>query len=105
MSTIWSGCAWVLKGFQEEGRDTYGDTDKPVGGSGTMPAHPSLSEEQLASVVAFERVSFGGADPAEVLTDCGLVAAEGEGGTTVPGEGEGGTTAPAEGETGTTLAG
>ncbi len=96
---------WVrlgTEGFQAEGRDTYGDTDKTVGGGGTMPAHPSLSEEQLASVVAFERVSFGGADPAEVLTDCGLVAAEDEGGTTVPGEGEGGTTVPGEEESVTT---
>lgn len=103
---------WVrlgTQGFQEEGRDTYGDTDKPVGGSGAvMPAHPSLSEEQLAAVVAFERVSFGGADPAEVLADCGLVAPEGEGtvpaegGTTVPGGG--GTTTPGE-STVTTAAG
>ena len=38
-----------------------------------MPAFgTSLTEEQLASAVAFERVRFGGADPAETLTDCGL---------------------------------
>ena len=90
---------WVrlgTAGFQEAGRATYGDTDKPVGGGGNMPAHASLSDEQLASVVAFERVRFGGADTAEVLADCGLVAAEGERRdhrprrgrwTTLPGEG------------------
>jgi mono/diheme cytochrome c family protein len=60
-------------GFQAGGRDTYGDTDKPVAGG--MPPHASLSEEQLASVVAYERVRFGGADPAQVLTDCGLAEA------------------------------
>jgi hypothetical protein len=81
-------------GFQAEGRNTYGDTDKPINGG--MPPHPSLTDEQLGAVVAFERVRFGGADPAQTLTDCGLVAAEGEGegGTTVPGEG--GTTVPGE---------
>ncbi len=60
-------------------------------------------------MVSFERVRFGGADEAEVLADCGLVAAEGEGegGTTVPGEGGPGTTVPAEGTatTATTAAG
>jgi hypothetical protein len=78
----------------------------------------SLSAEQIASVVAFERVRFGGAAPDETLTDCGLAEPEGdeapaEGGTTVPGEeapAEGGTTvpgeeAPADGATTTTVAG
>ena len=35
----------------------------------------SLSAEQIATVVSFERVRFGGGDPATVLADCGLVAA------------------------------
>lgn len=77
-------------GFTAEGRSTYGDTDKPVGGfGGVMPGHASLSDEQLASVAAFERVQFGGADPDATLVDCGLV--EGEGG-----EAGAGTEAPAE---------
>jgi len=99
---------WVTlgtEGFQQEGRATYGDTGKPVGGAGTMPAFAStLTEEQLASAVAFERVRFGGADPAETLTDCGLAPAEGEDGE-APGETTPGEEAPAEGETTTTVSG
>jgi hypothetical protein len=68
----------------------------------------TLTEEQLASVVAFERVRFGGGNPDEVLADCGLVEAGGEGGEgEAPAEGGEGE-APAEGgegeaPTGTTV--
>lgn len=71
---------WVelgSSGFQAEGRSTYGDTAKPVT-QGMPPFGGSLSPEQLASVVAFERVRFGGANQEETLIDCGLV--EGQGG-------------------------
>lgn len=61
---------------------SYGDTNKPVAGG--MPAHGSLTDEQLASVAAFERVRFGGEPEEEALVDCGLVEGEGDGG----GEGE-----------------
>ncbi len=73
---------WVevgTPGFQAQGRSTYGDTNKPVGGDGVMPPHASLSAEQLAAVSAFERVRFGGADPDQALEDCGL-GTPGEGG-------------------------
>ena len=91
-----SSCAdhieWVTKGspgFLAEGASTYGDTGKPINGG--MPAFASsLSAEQIAAVAAFERVRLGAGDPATVLADCGLVAAEGE----APAE-EGATTAPA----------
>jgi len=110
--TTFGSCAdhieWVslgTSGFQGEGRATYGDTDKPVGGAGEMPPFgASLTEEQLAAVVAFERVRFGGADPAETLTDCGLAPAEGEEGE-APGETTPGEERPAEGETTTTVSG
>lgn len=110
--TTFGSCAdhieWVTlgtSGFQAEGRPTYGDTNKPVGGGGTMPPFgASLSEEQLAAVVAFERVRFGGADPAETLTDCGLAEPEGEEGG-APGETTPDGEAPAEGGTTTTVAG
>jgi Cytochrome C oxidase, cbb3-type, subunit III len=108
--TTFGSCAdhidWVSlgsSGFQAAGESTYGDTDKAIGGG--MPAFgTSLTEEQLASAVAFERVRFGGADPAEALTDCGLAPAEGEEGgapreTTPDGE------PPAEGEPTTTVSG
>lgn len=95
--TTFGACAdhieWVRlgsDGFRSEGRETYGDTNKPV--SGGMPGHASLTDEQLASVVAFERVRFGGQPQDDALVDCGLVEAEGEEG----GEGEG-ETPPLEG--------
>jgi hypothetical protein len=94
---------WVTlgtTGFQAEGRATYGDSNKPVGGAGVMPAFGgSLSAEQLAAVASFERVRFGGADPAQTLVDCGLAEGEGEDGEgAVPGE-----EAPADGATSTTM--
>lgn len=71
---------WVTlgsAGFTAAGRSTYGDTGKTVNGG--MPAfESSLSAEQIASVVAFERVRIGGASEEEVVVDCGLVEAEGE---------------------------
>ena len=59
---------------------TYGDTAKPVNGG--MPAFGgTLTAEQIAAVSVFERVRFGGQEPAEALIDCGLVQPEEE---TVP---------------------
>ena len=100
---------WVTlgtTGFQAEGRATYGDSNKPVGGAGVMPPFGgTLSAEQLAAVAAFERVRFGGADPEETLVDCGLAEGEGEaegedgeGPAPAPGE-----EAPADGATSTTV--
>ncbi|MGI8518838.1 MAG: c-type cytochrome [Acidimicrobiia bacterium] len=115
VGTTFASCAdhieWVTKGssgFQAEGRSTYGDLNKPI--TANMPSFAaSLSPEQIAAVVAFERVRFGAVDPAAVLTDCGLVeAAPEDGATTTAGEAgtEGGastTTAPgAEGGASTT---
>jgi mono/diheme cytochrome c family protein len=99
---------WVTlgsSGFLAAGESTYGDPNKPINGG--MPAFgASLSEEQIAAVAAFERVRFGGADPAEALTDCGLAEPEGEEGGEEGAPGEEapeGEEAPAEGETTTTV--
>jgi mono/diheme cytochrome c family protein len=50
---------WVRLG--DEGwktySDTYGATEKPVNTG--MPPHGSLSDQQLAEVVLYERVTFG----------------------------------------------
>lgn len=98
--TTFGSCAdhelWVelgSGGWQSEVGPTYGDTNKQSGGG--MPAFAaSLSDEQLAAVVAFERVRYGGQAPEEALVDCGLVeseeGAEGEDGEAP--EGEDGTT-------------
>jgi mono/diheme cytochrome c family protein len=80
--TTFGACAdhieWVAlgsTGFQARGDSTYGDTGKAI--QGGMPSHSnSLTEEQIASVAAYERVRFGGGDPGTVLVDCGLVAEE-----------------------------
>jgi mono/diheme cytochrome c family protein len=87
---------WVrlgTNGFREAGIDTYGDLGRPVGGGGVMPGFGALSEEQLASVVAFERIRFGGADPTQTFVDCGLVDdPDPEGGESENGESENGET-------------
>jgi mono/diheme cytochrome c family protein len=52
---------WVALGTDGWPEPTYGDTDKPVGGGGVMPAFgDSLSEEELALVVRYEREILGG---------------------------------------------
>ena len=88
---------WVAKGtqgFQNEGRSTYGDLAKPVGGAGTMPGFASdLTPEQLGAISAFERVRFGGVVAEEALADCGLADPAAEEGA--PSDGEG---APTDGE-------
>jgi mono/diheme cytochrome c family protein len=51
--------AWVAVGSQGWSGDTYGATDKPKNGG--MPAFAgTLTEEELAQVVLYERVEFGG---------------------------------------------
>lgn len=49
---------WVRLGSNGWPGDTYGATDKPVNGG--MPAHESLTDEELAQVVLYERAAFGG---------------------------------------------
>ena len=51
---------WVRLGSEgwTEYSDTYGATEKPVNGG--MPDHPTLSDQDLALVVLYERVEFGG---------------------------------------------
>jgi len=85
---------WVTVGSRNWGKPTYGDLAKPVGGSGSnMPSFQGiLTDEQIQTVVAYERIVHGGLALDEVLVDCGFVEAETTG-STVPGE------------TGTTVAG
>ena len=97
--TTFNSCSdhieWVQlgsAGFQAAGNTTYGDLGKPIAGG--MPGFPNLSEEEIASVVAFERIRFGGGNADEVVTDCGLLEAA----APAPADG-----APADGAAGDTV--
>ncbi len=69
---------WVELGstnFAAQIGGNYGDTGKPV--QGGMPGYAGrISDEELRSVVLFERVRHGGAAIETALIDCGLAAAE-----------------------------
>jgi mono/diheme cytochrome c family protein len=64
---------WVFlgsDGWADEVGDTYGDTNKPVGGGGMPAWGNALTPEELMEVVIYERAEFGGVDPeAEGLVD------------------------------------
>jgi mono/diheme cytochrome c family protein len=71
---------WVRIGnggwFDASGNEVYGATDKPSGG-GQMPAHPTLSDQELAEVVLYERVQFGDMEESGEEYDLLLAIAEG----------------------------
>ncbi len=73
---------WVAlgtTGFQSEGRATYGDTAKAVGSGGQMPSfQDTLSPDEIAAVVFYERVVLGGQDVEEAVFDCGFAEPEEE---------------------------
>jgi mono/diheme cytochrome c family protein len=49
---------WVRVGTDGWLGDTYGATEKEVGGGGQMPAHADLTDMELAQVVMHERTTF-----------------------------------------------
>ena len=66
---------WVSIGSNDWPDATYGDTEKPAGGSGVMPGYQdSLTAQEIAAVALYERVAFGGEDIATGEASCGLVA-------------------------------
>lgn len=76
-STADGHVAWVAAGSSGWPAPTYGANAKPVGGVGVMPAFgESLTAEELAAVVLYERVNFGGEALADAETDCGLTGDE-----------------------------
>ena len=98
---------WVTlgsAGFTAAGRATFGDNNQPVNGG--MPSWgQTLSDQQIAEVVAFERVRLAGGNQDQVLADCGLVQPTE---TTVAGgggNGTTGTTAPGQSATTETTSG
>ena len=69
---------WVKLGTANFPEPTYGATNRPVGGGGVMPGYEGqLSDEEIASVVLYERVQFGGQPLEEAQLDCGLGPEEG----------------------------
>ena len=67
---------WVslgTDGFLSEGRSTYGDLGTAVGSGGVMPSFSdTLTPEEIATVVFYERVVLGGQDVEEAVFDCGF---------------------------------
>lgn len=85
--TTFSSCSdhvtWVTlgsAGWQAEFGNTYGDINTPVAG-GMQAWGESLSEEEIRSVVLYERVAFGGEPLDTAIADCGLAAAPADGTT------------------------
>jgi mono/diheme cytochrome c family protein len=80
---------WVTlgsAGWQAQFGNTYGDNNTPVAG-GMQAWGDTLSEEEVRSVVLYERVAFGGESLETAITDCGLAAPPADGTTidsTVP---------------------
>lgn len=69
---------WVAlgtAGWPAEHGNTYGDNNKPVGGSGAqMPGFEGqLTPEEIQAVSLYERVAFGGQPLPEAEVDCGAV--------------------------------
>jgi mono/diheme cytochrome c family protein len=78
VTEVWPRCAdqieWITLG-SKRWADAYGPTYGPdqIEITGAMPAHEELlTTREIAEVAAWERVTYGGGDPDEVLADCGL---------------------------------
>ncbi|HKY65037.1 MAG TPA: cytochrome c, partial [Acidimicrobiales bacterium] len=61
--------AWVRLGSADYPSPTYGAENKPTGGTGTMPAWPTLTDQQIAEVVLHERSLAGDEDVTEENPD------------------------------------
>ncbi len=64
---------WITlgsQGWKDEVGDTYGSGATPIEGS--MPGFGSLSDYDRRAVAFYERVEFGGGDPAAEREACGL---------------------------------
>jgi mono/diheme cytochrome c family protein len=76
--TTWPTCAeqqeWIALGserWKQVHGPTYGADDQPI--KAPMPGFDDrLSDEEIASVAAFERVQYGGGELDAVFADCGL---------------------------------
>jgi mono/diheme cytochrome c family protein len=74
----WPSCTdhqeWIALGtarWKAEHGPVYGANDTPI--TKNMPPHADrLTAEEIAAVAAFQRVEYGGGDPAAELVACGL---------------------------------
>lgn len=74
----WPSCddqqEWVSlgsEGWKLQHGPVYGAEDTPI--KSVMPGHAeTLTTEEIAAVAAFERVEYGGGDPAVELAACGV---------------------------------
>lgn len=93
--STFSSCAdhsqWIelgTSGFQAAGLATYGDNGTGVGSSGAaMPGFGTLSADELAAVVFYERVVFGGEAVEDALANCGYIEPADADGETAPADG------------------
>lgn len=71
---------WIRIGnagwYAASGEEVYGATEK-VSNGGSMPAHPSLTDQELAEVVLYERVAFDGMEESGEEYEALLAIAEG----------------------------
>ncbi len=74
--------SWIALGTAKWPEATYGANNTALGASGAaMPGFEDrLTPEELASVVIYERVAFGGQSLADAETDCGVAELELAGG-------------------------
>lgn len=64
---------WVTLGTAAWPDATYGAAEKPVAGFGTMPGFGNtLTDVEIAQIVVYERVAFGGQSLPDAETDCGV---------------------------------
>lgn len=67
---------WVslgTDGFLSAGRNTYGDAGTAVGSGGVMPSFAdTMTPEEIATVVFYERVVLGGQPVEDAVFDCGF---------------------------------
>ncbi|HEX5366935.1 MAG TPA: cytochrome c [Acidimicrobiales bacterium] len=75
--------AWVRLGSADYPAPTYGALDRPTGGLGTMPAWPTLTDQQIAEVVLYERSLAGDEDVTEANPDYEELYAVARGETTL----------------------
>lgn len=75
--TVFPACEdqleWIRLGSQRwlaERGPTYGETDEVV--DGVMPSFSELTDLEIRTVAAYERIAFSGLDEAEVRSDCDI---------------------------------